>query len=57
MAVANNVAFYDTATITAVKCFIVQSPRVGNNITSYDLPMVIFLVGVPYNEVEHPFLE
>jgi hypothetical protein len=45
MAVAKNVACYDTATITAAKCFIVQSPRVGNNITSYDLPMVIFLVG------------
>ncbi len=28
MEVANNLAYYDTATITAVKCFIVQAPGV-----------------------------
>jgi len=29
MAVANTLAYYVTATITAVKCFIVQAPEVN----------------------------
>jgi hypothetical protein len=31
MALANNLALYDTATITAVKSFIVQAPGVITN--------------------------
>ncbi len=31
MEVANTLAYYDTATITAVKSFIEQAPRVLNN--------------------------
>jgi hypothetical protein len=32
MAMANTLAYYDMATFTAVKSFIVQSSRRGNNI-------------------------
>jgi hypothetical protein len=35
MAVANTIAYYVTATITAVKSFIVQAPAAGAHVVKY----------------------
>jgi hypothetical protein len=37
MKVANTLAYYDTATITSTKSFIVQSPEVGIQETTYEI--------------------
>jgi hypothetical protein len=45
MAVANTLAYYDTATITAVKCFIVQAPGwVKKGLFEYKCALALILL-------------
>ncbi len=51
MEVANTLAYYDTATITAIKSFIVQAPDVNL------IKLVYTLLSMVQYKIEHLFLE
>jgi hypothetical protein len=44
--VANNIAYHDTATITAIKSFLVQAPETHDDENKLTLPLSLSLLGL-----------